>query len=369
LRGLFLSKILSSSPDIKNILTFTQKAMQANSRITPSPVSASIPPTRRDRPSSAAPQPATASVQPSWPADQVRIPADNTRVAKAPVFDLGLSAIGVTPADWGNVTVADRQTAAQQLQTLAQDLKAQKRPGVEIWSRLTQAAVDNYAGKQIDPRRKADFVMQDLAIAVIGKDALKHLQDYQKLPWVRNPDPLVKTFQKDWQALGIPPTNDDWAAVGWAGDKLDTHAGADFRPQINDKSENQIFHTLFYQYMAYTTQDAFAIRGGSIVHEVRDAGTSPEDHNASYVGVMAGKAMRQTRDGASPADGLKQWGAMTQAAYGKNGTTGMKSVAPEVKALEQQVTTRLSDKSTLWKAENVLIGVVSDLKRLVGATP
>lgn len=343
--------------------------MQANSRLTPLTSPNPVIPARPDGRVAALPPPKPPVAQTTWAVDQLRIPADNTRVVTPPPIDLGLSVTGVAPADWGNVTVADRQAAAKQLQTLAQDLKAQKRPGVEIWSRLTQAAVENYADKQIDPRRKADFAMQDLTIAVIGKDALKHLKDYQGLPWVRNPDPLVKTFQKDWQALGIPPADDNWAAVGWAGDKLDTHAGADFRPQINDKSENQIFHTLFYQYMAYTTQDAFAIRGGSFVHEVRDAGTSREDHNASYVGVMAGKAMRQTRDGANPAAGLQQWGAMTQAAYGKNGATGTGDVAPEVKALEKQITNRLKDKSTLWKVENVLIGVVGDLKRLVGTTP
>jgi len=282
-------------------------------------------------------------------------PAVSTRVV-TPSLDLKLDALQATvPADWGNVSVADRKAASQKLQTLARDLQAQKLPGVEIWGKLTEAAIDNYQGKQLNPQRQADFAMQDLAVNVIGKDAFKHLEDYKNLPWVRTPDPMVKTFQQDWAAMGLPPKDGDWDAAGWAGKGLDTHFGDDFRPEINDKTDNQIFHTLFYQFMGYVTQSPVTIRGGSIVHELRDEGTSSEDHNAAYVGMTTGMAMRDLRDSGSP--DLKNWDNITLAAYGKNGGPEVRSGQANAPArdMHQLISNKLKNQGLIWKSENLLI--------------
>lgn len=284
-----------------------------------------------------------------------RTPAVSTRVV-TPSLDLNLDAVKKTSSsDWGNVSVADRKAAVQQLQTLARDLQAQKLPGIEIWGKLTQAAIDNYAGKQLSPQRQADFAMQDLVVNVIGKDAFKHLEDYKNLPWVSTPDTLVKTFQEDWAAMGLPPKDNDWEAAGWAGKGLDTHFGKDFRPEINDKTDNQIFHTLFYQFMGYVTQSPLTIRGGSIVHELRDEGTSSEDHNAAYVGMTTGMAFRGLRDSGSPL--LEEWSSITMAAYGKKGGPEIRSgqASQQAQDMNQLISGKLKNQGLIWKSENLLI--------------
>lgn len=289
-------------------------------------------------------------------------PAASTAVRKPLVLPL-IDPVSAT-ADWGNVSVADRQANLKQLQSLARDLKAQGRPGVEIWSKLTQAAVDAYAGKQLPAARKSDFVMQDITIAVVGGDALKHLESYRKLPWVRTPDPMVTTFFKDWQAMGIPPADGNWERAGWAGDKLDSHNTADFRPAIADGSANQIYHTLFYHFMAYTTQAPFTIHGGSIVHEFKDEGTSSEDHNACIAGVTTGMALRRMRDGNDPEGSLQDWAAMTRAAYGKDGGPGLAQAGQRAQAMDRAISGLLAKKHPVWKAENFVIDVVKHVKNL-----
>lgn len=273
----------------------------------------------------------------------------------------------VTPKDWGDVTVADRQGNMKALQTLAHRLRDQGMPGVEIWGALRAEAVSRYADKQVSPQRQADFVMQDMALLTVGKDALKYLDQYTDIPRISQMDPLVEIFQSDWQAMGVPPADGDWKAAGWAGNDLDTHTGSDFRPEINDKTKNQIFHTMFYEFMGYVTQDDLMIRAGSMVHELRDGvadgGISPEDHNASYAGTAVGKTFRQMRDGAHTAAALKQWSGLTMAAYGKGGGPEVRSgqASPEAQQMHKQMSRKLEDKSLTWKVENLLIQGVDQL--------
>ncbi|HEY9842576.1 MAG TPA: hypothetical protein V6D23_19085, partial [Candidatus Obscuribacterales bacterium] len=320
------------------------------------------------------PAPAPAAVQ--QPQGQVagppaagEMPADRLIAAvsqpskAAPMLKLGLDA-ATAPADWGDVSIADRKANLKQLQSLARQLKAEGRPGVEIWSRLTRAAVDSYAAKSLPAARKSDFVMQDLVVAVIGSEGPRHLKTYQSLPWVRHPDPLAQTFFDDWAALGIPPANGDWKSVGWAGEELDRHHCADFRPEIADGSDNQIFHTLFYQFMAYTTQAPFTIHGGSIVHEFKDEGTSSEDHNACLAAVTTGMALRRQRDSQDAAAWLQDWPSITQAAYGKDGGPEIKAgtAGPRARAADKAIRELLAHKPLLWKAENAVIDGVKYAK-------
>lgn len=295
---------------------------------------------------------------------------DNTRVAKA-LPSVAFAATEKTeaprPKDWANVTVAARQDNMKALQDLAHRLRDQGTPGVEIWGALRREAVSRYAQTDLSPQRQADFVMQDLTLATVGKDALKYLAQYEGLPRLGKTDPLVDTFQADWKALGVPPADDNWEAVGWAGQDLDTHTAKDFRPEINDKTKNQIFHTMFYEFMGYVTQDDLMIRAGSIVHEVRDGladgGLSTEDHNASYVGTAVGKAFRQMRDGQHTEAALKQWGALTLAAYGKDGGPEVRngSASGAAQQMHQQISQKLKDKGLMWHTENFLIQSVDQL--------
>lgn len=275
-----------------------------------------------------------------------------------------------TPADWGDVSIAERQQNLSQLREAALTLKFRNRPGVEIWTEMTQMAVENYADRNLSPQRKADFVMQDLAILFNGPDAHRHLQSYAHLPWVRSPDAMVQRFFDDWQLLGVPPADNDWEAVGYAGMGLDDGHGRSFRPRINDKTNNQIYHTFFYQFMGYVTQSSFNIRGGSMVHELRDGGTSSEDHNAMYVGMHTGLALRQMRDRESDA-GLSDWAAMTRAAYSPGGGREVLSGAasPRVQAHHHKIQKLLDRPNLLHRAENGLIDAYKSLKQALGWRP
>lgn len=269
------------------------------------------------------------------------------------------------PKDWGQVTVSERQNNLQKLQNLAHRLRDQNVPGVDIWSDLMQASLEQYANRGLSPERQADFAMQDLTLTVVGPDAVKHLNDYQDLFWNRNPDTLVQQFFDDWAQLGITPDNKDWEqSIGWAGSGLDRHVGKDFRPEINDGTNNQIYHTMFYEFMGYVTQDNFNIRAGSMVHELRDGGTSSEDHNAQYVGVATGKALRALRDGPNTASALKDFAAMTRAAYSKKGGAEILAgtASPRAWAMHAQICDKLEHKSLIWKSENTVIDGLKWLK-------
>lgn len=296
-------------------------------------------------------------------------PAAITAARKPPMLSLGLDQVAKTtktalPAGWGDVTPADRQANLKKLQSLARELKSQAKPGIALWSEVTRQAVANYDNKQLSPQRKSDFVMQDLAIALVGGDAYKHLKSYDGLPWVRKADPMVKTFFEDWAAMGLPPADGDWDKAGWAGGELDQHACADFRPQINDGSKNQIYHTLFYHFMAYTTQAPFTIHAGSMVHEIKDEGTSSEDHNAAFVGIATGMSMRRLRDGSEAEAALREWPSLTQAAYGKNGGPEIqaKTASPRAREFDAGIEHMLKNQNLVWKAENLSIEGIKVIK-------
>jgi hypothetical protein len=294
--------------------------------------------------------------------------ADNTRTTRAVTsVSFAEATQGIAPADWGTVSIEDRQQNLKDLQGLAHRLRDQGMPGVEIWGALRSEAVSRYTHTDLSPQRQADFVMQDIAVVTVGKDALKYLEQYEGLPRIGKIDPLVKTFQSDWLAMGLPPADNDWEAAGWAGNDLDTHIGQDFRPEINDKTKNQIFHTMFYEMMGYVTQDDLLIRAGSIVHEVRDGvadgGISTEDHNASYVGTAMGKAFRKMREGEHTQQALQQWGALTLAGYGKGGGPQVRAgkASPEAQHVHEQMTKKLKNKNLLWQTENLFIQGVDQL--------
>ncbi len=274
-----------------------------------------------------------------------------------------------SPAGWGELTVEERQDNLKALQTLAQQLRDQGVPGVEIWGQLKAEAASRYANADTPAAKKADFIIQDVTLVTVGKDALKYLKQYEGLPRLGKIDPLVDTFKTDWEALGVPPKDNNWKAVGWAGHNLDTHTGEDFRPEINDKTKNQIYHTMFYEFMAYVTQDPLMVRAGSMVHEIRDGvaegGISDEDHNASYVGAAVGSTFREMRDGNQPDTDIKHWGAMTMAAYGKNGGPEIQQekAGTQAQEMHQKITHLLENKGLIWNAENLLIQGVDSLNQ------
>jgi hypothetical protein len=113
-----------------------------------------------------------------------------------------------------------------------------------------------------------------------------------------------------------------WWEAGYAGKLddtrdpgLDQNGAADFRPELNDGTDNQIFHTFFYQFMAYVTRAAAVIRAASVYHELFDKGGSVQDHAAALVAIQTGTCWRQLRDSTDPQ--LAQWPELIRAAYGR----------------------------------------------------
>lgn len=272
------------------------------------------------------------------------------------------------PHDWGQVQVAERRDNLKALQAQAHTLHNQGKGGIEIWTSLMQSALDHYANRGLSPARQADFAIQDLTLTVVGPDALKHLQEYNKLPWVRHPDPLIQQFLNDWSAMGIRPDDKSWEKqIGWAGPGLDSHHAQDFRPEINDHSDNQIYHTMFYEFMGYLTQDPLDIRAGSIVHELRDGGTSSEDHNAQYVGAATGLRLRALRE-SNQSQSIQNFPALMRAAYGKAGGPDIRRGQAPAQAwdLYAQINEKLTHKNLAWKTENTVIDGLKWVKQKLG---
>lgn len=235
-------------------------------------------------------------------------------------------------------TKASKEKRRQHLQHLAGyalQLRQAKTPGVQLWSRLTAEATDYYRQSDLEPDAQADAAMQDLAIVILGPFALKYLQWFEQITPDLTQDPLVHRFLKEipvlldiphektiesfsnllefgpiWRQAGYMSKIDDSLDPG-----LDSHNGADFRPEIDDQSDNQIFHTFFYQFMAYVTQAKMTIRAASVYHELFDKGGSEQDHTAALIGIESGSLWRQWRNQGEPQ--LELWDQLILAAYGQ----------------------------------------------------
>lgn len=282
--------------------------------------------------------------------------------------------INPTPESWGDVSTADRQENLRELGFIARQMHANGATGPEIWGRLTEEAVNNYSGSTATPQKINDFVMQDLAIVILGPSSIHTLGMYDSIMPDRVQDPLVNEFQSDYELMGLDIENTDWLATGYAGknyqgdEGLDITQGEAFRPEINDLTDNQVFHTFFYQYMTYTNNDPTITRMGSMKHEVFDSGQTSEDHNAAYVGMHMGLAFRELRDSEEAMSALQDWPGMTMAAYARDGGPEIANgtASPRAQATHEAVENLLDSNNIVWGMENSFIDFWSDDKPMIG---
>lgn len=242
---------------------------------------------------------------------------------------------------WGKLDLAERQRRIQALAARALELRAQQLPGVQLWSELTRSAVMAYADLGISAALRADFVIEDLALVILGPSALKYMGWFRKITPPPLQDPLLASFYADFARLGLPPLEpaQAWRKVGYVGKVndlldpgLDRHFARDFRPALNDKSDNQIFHTFFYQFIAYLTRATLTIRAGSVYHELLERGGSVQDHNAALTGIEVGRSLRRLRDSRDPE--LEKWPEMILAAYAREAPAGL---SPPALALRRRI--------------------------------
>lgn len=243
--------------------------------------------------------------------------------------------------DWGDQTIAGRQANIRALANKAAELRDQQVPGVQLWSELTRQAVAAYADAAIPVTRRCDFVIQDLSVVILGPFALKYLRWFDKITPDMVQDRLVNDFFSELARLGVPGPDPvpEWREAGYMSKLddsvdpgLDRHFGKDFRPQINDDTDNQIFHTFFYQFMAYVTRASLTIRAASVYHEIFDKGGSEEDHTAALVGIKTGTELRRLRDSGKPE--AETWHELILAAYAKDVPT---ELSPAAQAFRKQV--------------------------------
>lgn len=246
---------------------------------------------------------------------------------------------------WGTVSPASRKHQIQQLSALALTLRSQKLPGVRLWRELTRMAVAAYTDTGLPPARQADFAMQDLAVVILGPYALKYMHWFASITPHPVQDPLLQAFFSDLGQLGLPPAEPvpAWREAGYAGKindlfdpGLDRCFGRDFRPQLNDLSDNQVFHTFFYQYIAYVTRATLTIRAASLYHELFERGGTIQDHTAALIGIQMGYVLRQLRESEDPQ--LLLWPDLVEAAYAAEPTT---QLAPAARQLRHQLDTLL----------------------------
>ena len=273
--------------------------------------------------------------------------------------------------DWRDVSVASRQGRIRGLADLALYLRQRETPGVALWRELTRTAASAYATTELTPVQQADFAMQDLAVVILGPNALKYLRWFDKITPDQIQDPLVNQFFAELGRLGLPPAEPvlAWRETGYMSKLddevdpgLDRHFGADFRPEINDHTDNQIFHTFFYQFMAYITRASLTIRAASVYHELVDKGGSEADHTAALIGIRAGTELRRLRDSGTPA--LEDWPELILAAYGKQPLP--ENAGPRAHHLRQQIDTLIAHPGSL---DTALRGIEYSLIRLVKGKP
>lgn len=254
------------------------------------------------------------------------------------------------------ISLTQRRQNIQDLHDLALQLRDQQIPGVTLWSRLLADVVQRYEPLAVDPAVRCDMIMQDLAVVILGPAALKYLTWFEALTPDAFEDPLVKQFFTDFEALGLPaitePFVSDWRQSGYAGKLdealdpgLDRHFANDFRPELNDHTDNQIFHSFFYQFMAYVTRADETVRAASIYHEVFDAGGSVEDHTAALLAIATGHVWRAQRDSSLALTSIHYWPAMIQMTYGKVGPDLLlgQDLHPDIKAFYERIEHLLAD--------------------------
>ena len=240
-------------------------------------------------------------------------------------------------------TLAQRQRNLRALGQLAWHWREQAIPGVELWARLTAYAVTLYP--EVPAPTRSDLIMQDLALVILGPAALKYLNWYDAITPEFWEDTQVQRFQRAFQQLNLPaimsPDAQAWWSVGYAGkideDKdpgLDRHFGQDFRPELNDHSDNQIFHCFFYVYISYVSQAPYTVRWASLYHEFVDVGGSVPDHRAALVGIELGQLWRQWRE-THNAGHLQAWPASLRLSFGRD--PGLDNTSPELSVLRQKI--------------------------------
>lgn len=260
--------------------------------------------------------------------------------------------------------VEERQAAILRLQAQAWALRDQGVPGVQLWRKLTEYALLPY-WELHDGVKASDCVMQDLAVVILGPFALKYLDWFDKITLDFVQDPLLNRFVSDFHDLQLPEyavITQAWWQAGYAGKiddlsdpGLDRAFAADFRPELNDGTDNQIFHCFFYLFMAYVTQASLTIRAASVYHELFDKGGSTEDHAAALVAIQVGTRLRQERDSGDPGAALEQWPEVIAATFGK----AFDGLAPLAQTLRAETSELLQNpgffQGLLRQAEDTLI--------------
>lgn len=238
------------------------------------------------------------------------------------LFLVCLCLVGSTGPVWAQSSEFERTAQRQRLQRLALHWRADEIPGVELWRRLTAYAVQAYP--HVPQPQRSDHIMEDLALVILGPAAQRYLRWYDQItPWGK--DPLVIHFLARFSMLKLPPSDAHaaWRRLGYVGKLnetqdlgLDQQWGQDFKSAFDDGTDNQIYHSFFYQYMAYLSRDPERVRWGSLYHEWVDEGRSVPDHRVALAAIELGLTWRHWREQAYPG-ALELWPESIALVYGR----------------------------------------------------
>ncbi len=179
----------------------------------------------------------------------------------------------------------------------ALDMRAAGNRGVEIWSDVARRSVDFHTNNpKLTTQQRWDHVMADVASVFNGPSAKAHLDTYDNtIGRLSGSDPHVAEMSRLLSHRG--------GANAFTGMGIDSTNGADFRGQFNDGTNNQVFHTNFFNLLGYATGggDPRASNIPNLFHETVDGvrqggGGSIPDWYASAWGKNFGSAMRDLRD-------------------------------------------------------------------------
>ena len=256
---------------------------------------------------------------------------------------------------------ADRPEAVLELRDLAIQLRDDGIDGVDIWAELMEAALDQGVVDEESPEAQLDRAMQDVAAVTVGRNDIQGKLELASGPGGAFIGPAGRQTLSELDELygHLEPGVDPY----FAGVGLDPTDGRSFRDDISDGTNNQIFHTGFFHYMAYAVDGTTIADAGNLAHETEVAAPHPvlrqsqmhrpdradqgladvvrilpdgginwsgqtrEDLQASLDGADLGQTLRDVRDSGHLETVLDDIPALIQAAYGHGTSTPGSNVA------------------------------------------
>jgi hypothetical protein len=154
--------------------------------------------------------------------------------------------------------------------------------GVELWAQLMEEALDLARDDEETAEGLLDRAVQDVAAVTVGRYHIQSEVDGAGGPLHmtlgRAGRQTLAELEELYHHLPEHPTERyERYDPYFAGTGLDPTDGRSFRPDISDGTNNQIFHTGFFQYLAYAVDGTTLADAGNLAHETTEGAPAPSN--------------------------------------------------------------------------------------------